>query len=77
MKKNFPGIEVKIDEPAHPGGSFWVDVISGAKRQTLQLRAGEGFGLFKSDAGYGEGPAEIYHTPECAARRLTQLFEDA
>jgi DNA-binding XRE family transcriptional regulator len=65
---------VKVDEPEHIGGSYWVDVSLGKKRQTLEYRPGKGFGLFYQNAGYGEGPAEIYRTPERAAQRLSQLM---
>jgi hypothetical protein len=68
-----PQSRIKVDEPEHAGGSYWVDVRIGKKRRTLEYRPGTGFGLFHEDAGYGEGPAEIYRTPERAVRRLVQL----
>lgn len=51
-----------------------LDVSMGKKRHTLEYRPGKGFGLFQEDAGYGEGPAEIYRTPERTAQRLAQLM---
>lgn len=69
-----PQSHVNVDQPEHPGGSYWVDVSTGRKRHTLEYRPGKGFGLFHKDAGYGEGPAEIYRTPELAAQRIVQLM---
>ena len=51
-----------------------MDVTLGKKRHTLEYRSGKGFGLFHEDAGFGEGPAEIYRTPERAVRRLEQVI---
>jgi DNA-binding XRE family transcriptional regulator len=72
-----PRSHVKVDEPERDGGNYWLDVSMGKKRHTLEYRAGQGFGLFHEDAGYGEGPAEIYRTPERVAHRLTQLMTTA
>ncbi|HEY3763133.1 MAG TPA: helix-turn-helix transcriptional regulator [Verrucomicrobiae bacterium] len=74
MTRSLPHSRVKVDEPELAGGNYWVDVSVGKKRHTLEYRPGKGFALFHEDAGYGEGPAEIYRTPERAARRLTQLM---
>jgi len=72
--ERLPQIRVKVEEPEHAGGYFWVDVSMGHRRHTLEYRPEKGFGLFHEDAGYGEGPAEIYRTPERAAQRLAQLM---
>ena len=69
-----PLSRVHVDEPERVGGNYWIDVSVGKKRHTLEFRPGKGFGLFHEDAGYGEGPAEIYRTPERAAKRLAQLM---
>lgn len=69
-----PQSRIKVDEPEHVGGNYWVDVSIGKRRHTLEYRPGKGFGLFHKDAGYGEGPAEIYRTPARAAQRLAQLL---
>jgi DNA-binding phage protein len=69
-----PRCTVDVDAPDHTGGNWWFDVTRGKKRHTLEYRPGKGFGLFHEDAGYGEGPAEIYRTPERAAQRLAQLM---
>jgi DNA-binding XRE family transcriptional regulator len=74
VTRSLPRSQVKVDEPEFAGGNYWVDVSMGKKRHTLEYRPGKGFGLFHKDAGYGEGPAEIYRTPERAAQRLAQLM---
>jgi DNA-binding phage protein len=74
LAKTCPQSRVKVDEPARAGGNYWIDVTTGRKRQTLEYRPGSGFGLFHKDAGYSEGPAEIYRTPERVAQRLVQLI---
>jgi len=71
---SLPHSQVRVDEPEHAGGNYWVDVSIGKKRHTLEFRPGKGFGLFHEGAGYGEGPGEIYRTPERAAQRLAQLM---
>jgi DNA-binding phage protein len=74
LDKLLPNCTVDVDAPDHAGGNWWFDVVRGKKRHTLEYRPGKGFGLFHEDAGYGEGPAEIYRTPERAAQRLAQLM---
>jgi hypothetical protein len=72
VARRLPGSHVKVDEPEHAGGAHWLDVTIGKKRRTLEYRPEKGFGLFQEKAGYGEGPEEIYRTPERAAQRLAQ-----
>lgn len=71
---SLPQSQVRVDEPENAGGNYWVDVSMGKKRHTLEYRPGKGFGLFHEDAAYGEGPAEIYRTPERATQRIMQLM---
>lgn len=74
LGRSLPNSQINVDEPENARGSYWVDVKMGTKRHTLEYRPGKGFGLFHEEAGYGEGPAEIYRTPERAAQRLLQLM---
>jgi DNA-binding phage protein len=74
LKKSLPHSVVAVDAPERGDGNWWLDVSMGKKRHTLEYRPGKGFGLFHGAAGYGEGPAEIYRTPERAAKRLAQLM---
>lgn len=67
-----PQIQIQVDEPKHAGGNYWVDASIGKKRHTVEYRPGKGFGLYHQEAGYGEGPAEIYRTPLRLAQRLAQ-----
>ncbi len=74
LGERLPNCKVDVDAPGRANGNWWLDVGVGEKRCTLEYRPGKGFGLFRSDPGYGEGPAEIYRTPERAAKRLAQLM---
>src|SRR5437867_3794676 len=74
LHQKLPGSKLNIDGPDADGGNYWIDVSLGKKRQTLEYRPRRGFGLFHKDVGFGEGPAEIYRTPERVAQRLEQLM---
>ena len=74
LLEQLPHSVLAVDAPDRADGNWWLDVTAGKKRQTLEYRPGKGFGLFHGKAGYGEGPAEIYRTPERAAKRLVQLM---
>lgn len=74
VSEKLPRCLVKVDAPDRAGGNWWLDISMGRKRFTLEYRPAKGFGLFNKDAGYGEGPAEIYRTPELMAKRLGQLM---
>jgi DNA-binding XRE family transcriptional regulator len=69
-----PQCRIDIDAPDQSIGNWWIDVTAGKKRITLEYRKERGFGVFHDDAGFGEGPAEIYRTPERAAQRVAQLL---
>lgn len=75
LDERLPHSVVAVDAPNGADGNWWLDVSVGKRRYTLEYRPGRGFGLFHEDAGYGEGPAEIYRTPERVAQRLAQLIE--
>lgn len=74
LENRLPYCVVAVDAPDRAGENWWLDIRVGKKRHTLEFRPGKGFGLFHEDTGYGEGPAEIYRTPERAAQRLAQLL---
>ena len=73
LSDRLPQSRIHIDEPENPNGSYWVDVTCGRKRQTIEYRPKNGFGVFHDKAGFGEGPAEIYRSPELAAQRVAQM----
>lgn len=74
LTDSMPKCVIELDAPHRAAGSWWIDVRAGKKHVTLAYRPGKGFGIFQSDAGYGEGPVEVYRTPERAARRVAQLL---
>ena len=74
LSEKLPDCVVDVDAPARAGGNWWLEVEAGKKRQTVEYRPGRGFGIFHDDVGYGEGPSEIYRTPERTAKRLAQLM---
>jgi len=74
LSRLIPLCVTDVEEPERDGGAFWIDVRLGEKRLTLEYRPGLGFGLFHAEAGFGEGPAEIYRTADLAARRVAQLM---
>jgi DNA-binding XRE family transcriptional regulator len=74
VKERLPRCTVSVDAPDRAGGTWWLDVSMARKRLTLEYRPGKGFGFFHDNASYGEGPAEIYRTPELVVRRLGQLM---
>ncbi|HEX3720512.1 MAG TPA: helix-turn-helix transcriptional regulator [Verrucomicrobiae bacterium] len=74
LGEKLPNAKIKIDAPDNADGNWWIDIHVARKRITLEYRHKKGFGLFYKDAGYGEGPAEVYRTPELAARRVAQIM---
>jgi DNA-binding XRE family transcriptional regulator len=74
LKKSLPRCELEVDAPEQQHGNWWLDVRAGRKRIALEYRPERGFGIFAENAGYGEGPSEIYRTPELTSKRLAQLL---
>ena len=74
LMASVPGCAIEVDAPERAAGNSWIDVRAGKKHVTLEYRPLKGFGIFHEAVGFGEGPAEVYRTPELAARRLTQLL---
>ena len=74
LREQLPHSLVAVDAPDRSDGNWWLDVTMGKRRHTLEYRPGKGFGLFHGEAGYSEGPAEVYRTPERAAKRVAQLM---
>lgn len=66
--------KVELDAPAEAAGNWFIDVGSGRRRVSLEFRPGSGFAIFSKSAEFGEGPMEIYRTPDRAARRVIQLL---
>jgi len=77
LNDRLPNCTVALDAPDREPGNWWIDVGLGKRRLTLEYRPEKGFGIFNQAAGYGEGPAEVYRTPDLAARRIAQLMSTA
>jgi DNA-binding XRE family transcriptional regulator len=75
IKVTNPASSLRFDPPEDSRGNWWIDVETRENRITLEYHEGQGFGIFDPNSGYGEGPSEIYRTPELAARRVSQLLE--
>jgi DNA-binding XRE family transcriptional regulator len=55
-------------------GHWWID-LRGRKHLAVEWRPGRGFGLSnRPSSHYGEGPAEIFLSPDRAARRVAQIL---
>ncbi len=70
-----PGLSAEIDAPNDRAGEWFVDLALDGFRANVAWRPSFGFGLFTSEAGYGDRPNEIFRTSELAARRIAQMCE--
>lgn len=73
LKVNEPTISVQCDAPDNPEGAYYLDLQDGEVGIEVIFRQRVGFGFFIGEAGYGQRPDEIYHTPEKAATRALML----
>ena len=73
LGENVAEAVIELDAPDHPDGHWWIDVRAGKRHFVIEYRPGRGFGVFDEKTEFGEGPAEIYRTPELVVRRLKQL----
>lgn len=56
------------------GGHWWID-LRGRRHLAVEWRPERGFGLSDRPAShYGEGPSEVFVSPDRAARRVAQLL---
>ena len=74
LSRILPNSSVAVDPPDRAEGNWWIDVRAGKRRLAVEYRPEKGFGIFHENAGYGEGPAEVYRTAELAARRVVQVM---
>ena len=64
----------QLEPGGEQAGNWWID-LPGKKRVTIEWRPQLGFGFSAGHSeGYGEGPAEIFRSPERAAHRVMQLL---
>ncbi len=76
LAKRFPGLPAEIDEPADPGGSWFLDVKRGADIPpvVVEWRPDRGFGVSTpSEGDYGCGPDEVYPNERSAFDRVVRL----
>ena len=70
-------VSIQVDAPDDPSGEAWIDITSPGFSTSVSYRPAHGFGIYVSEAGYGEGPDEIFRVAETAARRVAQLYAHA
>jgi hypothetical protein len=75
VSAQLPGLSIETDAPSDPAGEWFVDLTLDGFRSNVAWRPSFGFGLFTSEAGYGDRPNEIFRTPELAARRISQMCD--
>ncbi len=74
LRADRPGAELT----AEPGGvkakNWWLECSRGKAHVTVEWRPGRGFGISdpKAEAGYGEGPEEVFRDARLAVRRVGQ-----
>jgi len=65
-------VETSLEETR--AGHWWID-LRGRRHLAVEWRPGRGFGLSgRPVSHYGEGPSEIFHSPDRAARRVAQIL---
>ena len=65
---------VSIDRPEHAQGYWWIDVMRGDRKATVEWRPEQGFGVGLGPGGYGEGPDIVVSTVDEAARRVVDYL---
>lgn len=73
LAEALPGVQPRLEPGGEKAGNWWIDVPS-QKPLGIEWRPRLGFGFSAEPGGYGEGPAEIFRTPERAAHRVAQLL---
>lgn len=76
LAEKLPGVQPQIEPGGEKAGNWWID-LPGSKPITVEWKPDLGFGFSAQPGGYGEGPAEIFRSPERAARRVAQLLNPA
>jgi DNA-binding XRE family transcriptional regulator len=79
--KRLPGAVATLDSPLVATGSHWLDAQFDGNTVVIEWRPSRGFGLSSAplegeDAGYGEGPDEVYDSEEEALDRLVEILRD-
>lgn len=70
-----PNFAVEIDAPDDQSAEWWLDVTCDGFHTSVSWRPSLGFGIFTSEAAYGDRPDELYRRATTAAHRVEQLCE--
>lgn len=70
-----PAVNVAVDPPENASGETWIDISRDRFSTSISFRPGFGFGVYVTSDAYGEGPDEIFQSPEKTARRTVQLLQ--
>jgi hypothetical protein len=76
LSTRFPDLDIELDEPAKPEGSWYLIVARRPDRDPIYVewREGQGFGISTPVAGeFGTGPDEVYPLLDKAFRRVVRL----
>lgn len=80
LKQIFTNAQFKIRQPKNDDGMWWIDIFEddGTHFAVLQFSIKKGWGLSRanSEAGYGEGPEEVFIHSEEMILRLVDLWND-
>lgn len=71
----FPKAELSLDRAETESGSWFLDVTLGDYSLVVEWRPQVGIGVTSNpEAGYGEGPEEVYQDPTEAQERVLKLL---
>jgi hypothetical protein len=74
LSARFPGLTIRLDPPADPSGTWFIDVRRNNRVLTIQWRQDRGFGLSAAAGGYGEGADEVFSTVTQIEDRVAELL---
>lgn len=79
VKAAFPLVVTMIGRPPRDhDGAWWLDLIAGSKRMSVEWSPKRGFGIHAvEDAGYGEGPDVVFDGYDAAWEGLRKLIDAA
>ena len=75
LDKKVSALEMHLDPSSTPDGSWWLDLKTPDHSVVVEWRPSQGFGITSGQAGYGEGPDELYPQAKDAEKRLLQLLQ--
>ena len=75
LRARFPALNIRIDPPADPSGTWFIDVRHNDRLLTIQWKQDRGFGLSAAAGGYGEAADEVYSTASQIEDRVAELLD--